>query len=296
MAQLRAVLVLTGFLAVIAICVPVQYVLLRLSPMGGARVFPQFFFKVVCAVVGIRIHTHGEMVRAQPVLIASNHTSYFDIVILGSLGPLAFISKSEVADWPLFGTLARLARTVFVERERRAKTGQHRDMIQSRLYTGDSLVLFPEGTSSDGNRVLPFKSALMGAAEPSQGGNDNGGGDDANPAIQVQPVAVAYTRLHGLPMGRYFRPFFAWYGDMDLVPHLWEAFCLGPIDVEVHFYPPVSSSDFASRRQMAAYCETVVAAGVAHALSGQDGLAGPVFDGASSPTVSQGDPAVTLGD
>ncbi len=266
MAALRAVLVLAGFLSVTALSIPIQSVLSRVW-RTGARHFPRLYFKTVCAIVGIRIRTQGTMCEG-PVLLASNHTSYFDIVVLGALGPVSFISKSEVADWPLVGTLARLAQTVFVERERRSKTGQHRDMIQARLYQGDSLVLFPEGTSSDGNRVLPFKSALMGAAEPPKGAEP---GDVQD--IRVQPIAVAYTRLHGLPMGRQFRPFFAWYGDMDLVPHLWEAFCLGPIDVEVHFYPPVSYGAIGSRRAMASYCERIIAAGVGRALSGQPGLA-----------------------
>ncbi len=283
MAQLRAALLLFGFLAVTLVSIPVQFVLLRVSKRASKH-FPSLYFKIVCAIVGIRVRSKGTLIRERPVLLAANHTSYFDIVILGSLGPVSFISKSEVADWPLFGTLARLARTVFVERDRRSKTGQHRDMIQSRLYGGDSLVLFPEGTSTDGNHVLPFKSALMGAAQPSpekQGADGEGAGlaveDDRD--IWVQPVAVAYTRLHGLPMGRLFRPFFAWYGDMDLVPHLWEAFGLGPIDVDVHFYPPVSFRTFHSRRDMAIHCERIVAAGVGHALSGREGLV-TVPDGA----------------
>ncbi len=272
MAQIRAAFVLIGFLVWTALATPVQLVLLRVSE-SGARAFPQVYFRGVCAILGIRIRTTGRLVRDRPLLIASNHTSYFDIVVLGALGPLAFISKSEVADWPLFGFLARLARTVFVERDRRAKTGAHRDMIHSRLMSGDTLVLFPEGTSSDGNRVLPFKSALIGAAQPSRQGDDS-----QMPPILVQPVAVAYTRLHGLPMGRFYRPFFAWYGDMELVPHLWAAFCRGPFDVDVHFYPPVTFSHFGSRKGMAEYCNTVVEAGVGHALSGRPGLAGPVFE------------------
>ena len=272
MPQLRAALVLIGFLAWTGITAPIQMILRRVSE-PGARVFPQIYFRGVCAILGIKVNARGSLVRDRPLLIAANHTSYFDIVVLGSLGPLSFISKSEVAEWPLFGILAKLARTVFVERERRAKTAAHRDMIHARLSSGDSLVLFPEGTSSDGNRVLPFKSALIGAAQPSRTL------DDASmPPILVQPVAVAYTRLHGLPMGRHFRPFFAWYGDMELVPHLWEAFCLGPFDVDVHFYPPVTFSQFGSRKEMATYCETMVTAGVGHALSGRDGLARPVFE------------------
>ena len=93
-------------------------------------------------------------------------------------------------------------------------------------------MLFPEGTSSDGNRVLPFKSALMGAAEAEMA---------RRPAhVTVQPVSTAYTGIHGMPMGRENRPLFAWYGDMELVPHLWEALKTGPLDVVVEFHPPLT--------------------------------------------------------
>src|SRR5208282_2325710 len=86
-----------------------------------------------------------------------------------------------------------------------------RDAICERLVAGDALILFPEGTSGDGNRPLPFKTALFGAAE--KRGN-------VRPVV-VQPVSLAYTRLDGIPIGRSFRPFFSWYGAMGLVPHLW---------------------------------------------------------------------------
>lgn len=290
MAQFRATLVLIGFLLLTGLSIPVQWLLSRLG-LPWQRTFPRAYFRAVCGLIGIRINVTGRMAEDEALLLASNHTSYFDIVVLGAAGNVSFVSKSEVADWPLFGLMAKLARTVFVERDRRAKTGQHRDMIQARLRDGDSLVLFPEGTSSDGNRVLPFKSALIGAAAPSRTprNGENGtpapkNGDDPVPAqsktagptepqpFRVQPVSVAYTRLHGMPMGRYFRPFFAWYGDMDLVPHLWEAFCLGPFDVDIRFHEPVSSGDFDSRKAMTAFCEETVARGVEQALQGRSNL------------------------
>ncbi len=272
MPQLRAALLFIGFLLITATCGVIQWILKR-TGAPWRRTFPQVYYKLICRFLGIRVRVQGTMVRDRPVLIAANHTSYLDIVILGSVAPVSFIAKSEVAEWPLFGPLAKISGTVFVERDRRARTGQHRDMIQGRLRAGDTLVLFPEGTTSDGNGVLPFKSALMGAAQPSKDDLARGVA-----AAEVQPVAVAYTRLHGVPMGRQYRPFFAWYGDMELVPHLWEAFRLGPVDVDVHFYPPVEFSQFESRKDLTAACEAMVAAGVGHALSGRDGLAGPVYE------------------
>ena len=118
------------------------------------------------------------------MLIVANHTGWLDIVIFSAVMPLSFVAKSEVDGWPFFGTLARLQRTVFVERARRSQTGEARDAIRERLLAGDTLVLFPEGTSSDGNEVLPFKSALLGAAEAVLADGSH---------VTVQPVSTALS-------------------------------------------------------------------------------------------------------
>src|SRR5262249_58499052 len=136
-------------------------------------------------------------------LFAANHTGYLDIAVLGSVMPGSFVSKAEVASWPLFGWMAKLQRCVFVDRQVRS-TAQQRDAIAERLAAGDALILFPEGTSADGNFILPFKSALFSVVYK------------RDQPVTVQPVSLTYTRLDGLPIGRMMRPFFAWYGDMDL--------------------------------------------------------------------------------
>jgi 1-acyl-sn-glycerol-3-phosphate acyltransferase len=148
---------------------------------------------------------------------------------------------------------------VFVERTRRSSTGETRDEIRDRLLAGDTLLLFPEGTSHDGNTVLPFKSALLGAAEAELAGDRH---------VKVQPVSTAFTGLHGIPMGREQRPLFAWYGDMEMVPHLWEALCAGPLDVVVQFHEPLSL-DTMNRKQLARRAEDVVREGQALALAGR---------------------------
>jgi 1-acyl-sn-glycerol-3-phosphate acyltransferase len=189
-------------------------------------------------------------------LILANHSSWLDIVTFSSVIPLSFIAKSEVGTWPFFGTLARLQRTVFVTRARRSETAQARDAIAERLQDGDVLVLFPEGTSSDGNRVLPFKSALLGAAEAvlPDGGR-----------APVQPVSSAYVAREGIPMGRENRPLYAWYGEMELVPHLWEALKSGPLDVVMQFHEPLPALD---RKELAKMAWETVRKGQAQALAG----------------------------
>ncbi|HTH17463.1 MAG TPA: lysophospholipid acyltransferase family protein, partial [Magnetospirillum sp.] len=153
----------------------------------------------------------------------------------------------------------RIARTVFVDRKRGA-TARERDQLSSRLAAGDSLILFPEGTSSDGNRVLPFKSSLFAVAQAT--------GPEGQ-LLPVQPVSVAYTRLDGRALGRALRPFYAWYGDMTLAGHLFAALGLGQLTVEVIFHPVVSLADFSDRKALSHHCHDVVSHGVVAALAGR---------------------------
>src|ERR1700742_2635119 len=256
MQALRAGAVLAVFLIVTVILIPLQWLFLKLG-LPARRSFPHAYHRFVARLFGIHIRVLGKPVTDQGVLLLANHTGWMDIVIFSAVMPLSFVAKSEVNNWPFFGTLARLQRTVFVARERRSQTAQARDELQNRLVAGDALVLFPEGTSSDGNRVLPFKSALLGAAEATIDSRH----------VTVQPVSTAYTGIHGIPMGRENRPLFAWYGDMELVPHLWEALKAGPLDVVVEFHPCLSL-DSMDRKELARTAENMVRAGQNRALAG----------------------------
>lgn len=222
------------------------------------RRLPRWYHRRVCRLLGIRIERRGQPSTVHPTLYVANHVSYLDIEVLGALLEVSFVAKAEVATWPFFSWLAKLQETVFVERRVR-QSAQHRDAMGQRLEAGDDLVLFPEGTSGDGNTVLPFKSALFSVAERRPRGRP----------LTVQPVSIAYTRLDGLPLGRYLRPFFAWYGDMELGPHLWHAISLGRVTVVVEFHEPVDLDRFGSRKALCDYCCEVVSRGVAAALSGR---------------------------
>jgi 1-acyl-sn-glycerol-3-phosphate acyltransferase len=263
MQSLRAVYILAVFLLTSLFVIPWQAVALRFRIMGYRRM-PYRYQRFLARLFDIRITVIGTPIQDRGVLMVANHTSYLDILVLGGTVECSFVAKSEVADWPFFGTFAKLQRTVFVERERRSKTGQSLDLIRERLLAGDALILFPEGTSNDGNRVLPFKSALMGAAESELGTDAQG----RVLHVPVQPVSVSYVGLHGIPMGREFRPFFAWYGDMELVPHLWESLTTGSVDVVVEFHPPMTVDQVGGRKALAARAEAMVRAGQVRALSG----------------------------
>src|SRR4051794_27449973 len=162
MSRLRAALTAIAFTLVTLPLMPLQQVFVWLWP-SMARAFPMHYHRLVLRILGVRLNIVGE--PAHHVLIASNHASWLDIPVLSAVTPVSFIAKEEVNGWPFFGSLARLQRTLFVNRERRHTTGNSRNEIQQRLKVGDTLVLFPEGTSSDGVHVLPFKSAFFGAIE-----------------------------------------------------------------------------------------------------------------------------------
>jgi 1-acyl-sn-glycerol-3-phosphate acyltransferase len=236
---------------------PVQLVGLALRCQWTSAL-PVFYHRCCCRILGFRIRVIGTPTRTRPVLFAANHVSYSDITILGSVIAGSFVAKAEIAGWPFFGWLAKLQRSVFVDR-RVGTTAAQRDAVGERLAAGDALILFPEGTSGDGNRVLPFKSALFAAAQPS--------GD--RPPVIVQPVSIAYTRLDGIPIGRLYRPLFAWYGATNLAPHIWSMVGLGTVEVVIEFHPPTFLSDFGSRKGLAAYCYARIAGGVAGALFGR---------------------------
>ena len=234
---------------------PVQAVGLLLRRSWVAEL-PRFYHRRCCRILGLDVRQIGDRADARPVLFAANHVSYLDITVLGSLIPGSFVAKSEVAGWPLFGWLAKLQRSVFIDRQVRS-TARQRDAIAERLAAGDALILFPEGTSGDGNFILPFKSALFGVVF------------DREQPVVVQPVSVAYTRLDGLPIGRMMRPLIAWYGDMELTPHLWQLLGLGIIEAVVEFHPPVPVADFASRKALADHCRQRIVSGVSRLLTGR---------------------------
>ena len=246
---------LAVYLGFTLLLMPVQALGLLFGARWTTR-FPRFYHRRCCRMLGLRVRRLGQPSSDKPVLFAANHVSYIDITVLGSLIAGSFIAKTEVARWPLFGWLALLQRSVFIDRQVRS-TAQQRDEIGRRLADGEALILFPEGTSGDGNRVLPFKSALFGVA------------DGRAAPLTVQPVSIAYTRLDGMPIGRRLRPLFAWYGGMSMAPHLWRLLGLGTVEVVVEFHPPTTLAEQGSRKRLASYCQDCVARGLAAALSGR---------------------------
>jgi 1-acyl-sn-glycerol-3-phosphate acyltransferase len=229
--------------------ITVQWLLGKLG-LPGWGVIASGYYRVLCKLLRIRIRVTGDPVRDRAVLFVSNHVSWADILIIGSVAPIAFVSKAEVEKWPLVGTTARLQRTVFVDRSRRHQTGDAIAEMVKRLQHGISVVLFAEGTSSDGNRVLPFRSALIGAVREAGARSEQG--------IVVQPMSISYTSLHGVPMGRRNRPLIAWYGDLDFMPHIKEFIARGVIDAVISYGEPIVSDGSTDRKVLTRQLEGAV--------------------------------------
>ncbi|MCB5174790.1 MULTISPECIES: lysophospholipid acyltransferase family protein [Microvirga] len=192
---------------------------------------PMWFHRILLRLFNVRVIERGTPPGNAATLVVANHVSWLDIPVIGSLHPLSFIAKSEIEGWPVVGLFARLQRSVFIDRQRRKATAEVNDALAHRLVKGEVIVLFAEGTTSDGNRLLPFRSSLVGAAQTAL--------TNGSERVLLQPLAIRYTRRHGLPVTRRDRPFIAWYGDMELAPHLKMFVQATPLDVVVTWGEPI---------------------------------------------------------
>ncbi len=200
-------------------------------------------------VLGIRRTVRGRPMRGAGAVVA-NHVSWLDIFSLYAAMPVTFVSKAEVAAWPVFGFLARIAGTLFIDRNGR-RAGTHRDLLVDHLRNGHRIALFPEGTSTDGMRVLPFKTTLFAAFL----------NQDMPPALAVQPVTIRYTAPPGAEPA-----FYGWWGDMDFGSHALKVLSRWRQGaVTLVFHAPHAVADYPDRKALCAACEAEVRAGLAAA-------------------------------
>jgi len=273
--MIGSIFALIAILVATIVGVPLQWISIKLG-LPLRRWIPNLYHRLILFVLGIHVSVRGAPAAERPLLFVSNHSSWIDILALSSVTPLKFVAKSEVAGWPLFGLLAKLQRTVFVDRSRRHATVAVNREIAAKLSDGDPVVLFGEGTSGDGNRVMPFRSALLGAMEQALGEQGRG---------FLQPVSISYTKLHGIPMGRQHRAIAAWHGDISLVPHLARVIRTGAIDVVVTFGAPIAVDANSDRKALAQALEEAVRGMNSAALAGRGEIArvSKPLDGSSEP-------------
>ena len=196
----------------------------------------QIFHKSVLWLINIKVEVIGKpCFKTKGILYVCNHLSYLDIPVLGSLIPGKFIAKSEISNWPLIGILSKIGNTIFINRNL-SYLKKNKTLIKDQIKSGENILLFPEGTTSDGIRVLDFKSSMFFSLNEED--------------IIVQPIVLKYKRVNGLPFNRNIKPIIAWYGDMDLKTHLLNVRKLFSISATITFLKPVKSINYKSRKDM----------------------------------------------
>ncbi len=247
------------FLLANAVLIP-AYALCLGPARGWRRPIQILWCHIVCKLAGLRVRIIGTPSTTSPMLYVSNHVSYLDIAVLSRYLDGAYVAKGEVAQWPLFGMIARLTGTIFVSR-RVTEARAHRQQVRARLTAGSNLLIFPEGTSTDGSGVAPFKAALFDIIDISISEIPL-----SEIPVHVQPISIAYTRaVDGTPLIGPNRALYCWYGDRTLIPHLLRMLGLPGAEVALHFHSAVRAAHFPNRKALARHCQQQVAAGIAHA-------------------------------
>lgn len=218
------------YIPVLVVVIPGQ-ALINALKLPFWTVLPRLFHRVGCIFLGLRVTVIGKPETGRATLLVSNHISWTDIIAIGSVADVTFVAKREVADWFFVGMMARLQKTIFVDRTRRSDAGRTASEMGERMAGGNAVLLFAEGQSDIGTHVLPFRSALVGAAQRAM--IDAGAQD-----VLIQPLTIAYTRLQGLPVGRTERSLIAWIKSRSAGQNI-AAILGGPVkDVTVVFGTP----------------------------------------------------------
>ncbi len=236
---------------------PIQLAIVKLR-LPVWQFLPAIFFRLLAFGLGLRVSLAGKPLAKGPVLIVANHIGWLDIVAVASKFPVSFVAKSEVACWPLIGIFARVHRTIFVDRTRRTDTRRTAGEMSARIAQGVPVLLFAEGTSGIGTHVLPFRTALIGAAATA-----------LTNEVTIQPLAIAYTKISGLPLSRSERRQIAWIGDMGIGDNLGAILRSGPKDVVLACGAPLGATK--DRKHSAKRAETEVRA-MLNALNRADPL------------------------
>ena len=234
-----------------AVLVPMQLVVMTIRRSKPAYTIPWLWHKGVCRILGLRVIIEGQPHTDKQVIFISNHMSYLDIPVIGSVLKASFVAKGEVAQWPVFGFLSKLQQTAFVSRSR-TTLGNDKNNLETMLKDGRSMIIFPEGTSTDGRTVVPFKSSLFSIALADDGTD-----------IWLQPMTLSMITVDGRdPVEQTVRDLYAWHGDMTLPPHLSGFGKSRGATIKVTFHPPVRARATPDRKILAQTCHEYVLSGL----------------------------------
>jgi|FLOH01.1.fsa_nt_gi lyso-ornithine lipid O-acyltransferase len=243
----------------VSLTLPIQYLLISFKSKHW-WITPSLWHRLIARLVNINITIKGDMVTDKPVLFVANHLSWADIFVLGAkCKNSGFVAKAEIESWGLIGWLAKMQYTQYVNRNMRSDSKRQRDRLIEQVHEGRNLILFPEGTTTDGNKVIAFKSALFSVAEELSAIEHD---------LVIQPVTLSYVEIHGMPVVRARRPHVTWMGEVGILHHFRQHFKHGPIDAMIEFHAPIHYRDFSSRKAVANYCRDQVQHGLERANKG----------------------------
>ena len=251
MSLLRLILILIFLILIILISIPIQF-FFNLIGFRFKKLYPLLFYRMIKISTGININFDSEKIdkKNSVVLYIANHVSWFDIICLGTLLDARFIAKKEVSKMGIFGFLAKLSNTFFIDNENKNKIIEYNNSIQKKLQEGENFIIFPEGTTSDGNGIISFKSSMLECAF------------DDNNKINIQPISICYSKLNNIPMGIYLRRNIAWVGDTSMVAAMVNFLRSGRITVDIIFHDTMSINNFENRKDLAVYCERKILSGI----------------------------------
>lgn len=233
--------------------IPTLFLQLCLFPWhkgSFAYTIPRIWHKLVCRIIGLKVEVKGTPLHNQQVIYISNHLSYLDIPAIGSVLKASFIAKEDIAHWPVIGYLATLQQTAFISRTS-AHAKQVTNALDQMVKQRKSLILFPEGTSSAGTSVLPFKSSLFSLAQPK----------DMAP-ITLQPFIIDLIDVDGKPLTPASRDLYAWYADMEFAPHIWDFLQTKGATVRLTYLPPITPAPSSDRKALCKQVETQISSGL----------------------------------
>lgn len=260
---IRSVVIINLAIVWSLVLAPLQVLVLIFTEKHIFRL-PRLFHKGLCRLLNVQVTVNGHAVAGHPTLFVINHISWLDIPVVGSALEASFIAKQEIEQYPAVGTMSKLQKTLFIARTRPA-VKNHKSEMQRRLDQGHSLILFPEGTSSNGVIVKKFNSAFFALAQSAPNGLP----------LVVQPVSLGYSHVSGFPLTRTTMGLVAWVGDQSLASHIWDYLKSGRIRAELRIHEPVTIEEFDSRKAMALSCHATISRGLSEILTGQNGDSRP---------------------
>ena len=246
MSTLRAVMRLLVLLIYTFLTVCIAIILNRVAPYPIHRAWLRLWYSTILKLLGFSVQVTGKLPEKQGMLIVSNHSSYMDILVIGSLLPVHFTPKSTIRHWPFIAQMVGVSQPIYIDRNDRRAIQIQNQRIATAIAAGKNVVLYPEGTTSNGTCVYPFKTGFFACLEVA-----------ASP-IPVLPVTITYPSCDGMMLTQNTPSPIAWYGDMTLMPHLWQLLKRSRTQVHVTVHHPVTLPGFPSRKALALDCETQI--------------------------------------